>query len=136
MRKLLIALLLVSSVFLIAWALLPANQWLLSPEERTRLVLSQDIQKMMAEEGESSRFWHSLKDIKINYTEAALLHFIREDNLPLQIQTDGKYELHIQMIRWIEGHRYGLVVDFEIYDAESDNKVGEFGRTYHIGYIW
>lgn len=134
MRKTAAALILIS-VLVIAFTLSPLRSFLISPEKRTRTMVAQDIENLMVS-GQVGDFWSSLKDIQLQFSDSSLFHYLNRDHLPVSLANDGKYELQIQVIRWIEGHRHGLVMDFEVFDTETDNKVSEFGRTYHVGYIW
>ena len=129
-------LLLTLSVFVLLFAALsPLRHLWKAPEDRARQIVAQDIENLVAS-GQVGEFWGSLKDIQLQFSDSSLFHYLNRDHIPVDLTEEGQYELHIQVIRWIEGHKHGLVMDFEIFDVASQNKVSEFGRTYHLGYIW
>jgi hypothetical protein len=134
MKKLALALFILS-VAALGLAFSPLTHLSQSPEERARAIVAQDIENMV-QSGQAGDFWSSVKDIQIKFSDGSLFHYLSDENLPITKKADGKYVLHIQVLRWIEGHRHGLNMDFEVYDSATENKVAEFGRTYHIGYIW
>lgn len=119
----------------LAMAFSPLRSLFQPTEERVRSIVEQDIQNLMGS-GQVGDFWSSIKDIEIKYSDGSLFHYLTREDIPVTLQEGGKYELHIQVLRWIEGHKHGLNMDFEVFDTATSNKVAEFGRTYHIGYIW
>ncbi len=128
-------LLIILSVVIFVIAIWPLRSMWKAPEERARDIVAQDIEKIVAS-GQVGELWGSLKDIQLQFSDSSLFHYLNREHIPVSLKEEGKYELHIQVIRWIEGHKHGLVMDFEFFDVASQNKVSEFGRTYHLGYIW
>ena len=54
----------------------------------------------------------------------------------ITINKQGTYTLELFVIYWTESFRYGAVVNMEIIDKRTNNRVWESARTYKLGLVY
>lgn len=48
---------------------------------------------------------------------------------PLGTHQDGKYKMEVSIDDWKDGSDYGLMIQYQMFDIESQNMIWELGRT-------
>ena len=55
---------------------------------------------------------------------------------PIKLNPKGRYKLEVFLIHWIEGYRYGAVIQYHLVDLATTNTIWELDRTYHLGFVY
>lgn len=106
--------------------------WFLPPPQKLELVWNDDLKLL-----QNSRHASLLQDVR-EVKLRATAHSPAQDWLPkvraaVPTKKDGKLILDIFLIHQIEGHRYGVIMQYALLDAKTGNMVDEFARTLWLG---
>ena len=113
----------------------PQVQFYLKPKHERLLILwKKDIGKLYKDKN-SRKIFESLARVDVHFTDPQVADEFSEFKAPFKTSDSSGYILKLNITRWIHKNRYGFVIDHEIFD-QSDDKVYEFGRTYHVGFIF
>lgn len=121
-----------------------------SPYEKLVATLNEDIKNLAASK-KLPPAWNDIKEIKFKGDNTwpvqdwlTKLSPPKTSPAPKKIPTkpaivakaNGRFRLDIFLIHWIEGYRYGAVVQFQLIDLATTNTVWELDRTYKLGFIY
>lgn len=111
-----------------------ADYWLLTPKEKF-LKSWQDDTALLRKTKNLPAGWDHIKTVEIKSDNSPATTWV--DNLKQRIPVDpnGTYKLNVIVIHWIEGNRYGAIVQYSLTDTKSGNTVWEISRTLHLGYL-
>ncbi len=59
--------------------------------------------------------------------------WIEKIKTPIEKNKDGDLLADVFVIHQIDGHRYGVIIQYEFIQLKDENKVGEFARTLWLG---
>lgn len=111
-----------------------ADYWLLTPKEKFMTSWKEDV-NLLRKSKKLPAGWDHLRDVEIKSDNSAAIDW--SANLKQQIPTDpnGTYKLGVMVIHWIEGNKYGAIIQYSLTDLKSGNTVWEISRTLHLGYL-
>lgn len=118
--------------FLAVYFGLQQRFWLLPPSEKLEFVWTDDFK--LLQKSRHASLLQDVREIKIRTTP----HSPAQDWLPkvkaaVPIKKEGKFVLDVFLIHQIEGHRYGVIMQYALLDAKTGNMVDEFARTLWLG---
>lgn len=109
--------------------------WIKPPEQRLSIIWQRDIDHLKKEK-KLPQVFNEISKVQVNSPDARIAEWIDDVKIPVSRNQKGQYTMQIMLVQWIEGHQYGVVVQYDIFDSQTENKVFELGRTFHLGYIW
>ena len=79
-----------------------------------------------------------VRAFELHYSDPQVASELEALVVPLVKNPNGKFLVRIEIIRWIDGHHYGYVLQHNFFDLTlgEHEKVHEFGRTYQVGIFW
>ncbi len=131
-----IGVVLVVSAFALAAliALVGFNQryWLLPPPEKFQQSWKADLGLLAStKQGEMLKRVAKIRVRSDGHSPAS--DWIETIKPPIEKNKDGDLLADIFVIHQIDGHRYGVIVQYEFIQIKDENKVGEFARTLWLG---
>ena len=127
--------LLLSSLALAALiALVGFNQryWLLPPPEQFEQSWKADLGLLAnTKQGEMLKRVAKMRIRSDGHSPAS--DWIEKIKPPIEKNKDGDLLADVFVIHQIDGHRYGVIVQYEFIQLNDENKVGEFARTLWLG---
>lgn len=127
--------LLLSSLALTALiALVGFNQryWLLPPPEKFDQSWKADLDLLAkTKQGEMLKRVAKIRVRSDGHSPAS--DWIEKTKAPIEINKEGDLLADVFVIHQIDGHRYGVIVQYEFIQLKDENKVGEFARTLWLG---
>ena len=109
--------------------------WLSPPIEKFQQSWAEDIQ-LLEGSGKLPKEWKSIRSIKVEAANPPATDWSATALPPVQITSDGKYRLDVFVIHWLEGFRYGVVIQYNLIDLQTQNKIWELGRTLKLGIVY
>lgn len=127
--------LLLSSLALTALiALVGFNQryWLLPPPEKFEQSWKADLD-LLANTKQSEMLKRVAKIRVRSDGHSPAADWIEKIKTPMEKNKDGDLLADVFVIHQIDGHRYGVIVQYEFIQLKDENKIGEFARTLWLG---
>ena len=111
-----------------------ADYWLLSPRDKFLRSWREDLTRLQKAKTLPTG-WDHVRTINVRSDNSPAADWV--DALKARIPTDpsGTYQLNIIVIHWIDGTRYGAIIQYNLTDTKSGNTVWEISRTLHLGYL-
>jgi hypothetical protein len=106
--------------------------WLLPPEEKLISSWKSDLQ--LIGNTKQAAMFKRVGKVRVRANDhSPAQEWVEKIHPPIDIAKNGDILADIFLIHQIEGHRYGVVVQYEFIDMKTNNKVGEFARTLWLG---
>lgn len=106
--------------------------WFLKPEEK--LVSSWKADLELIKNTKQAALLKRVSQIKLRANDhSPAADWVEHIQAPIEKNKSGDILADVFLIHQIEGHRYGVVVQYEFIDLKTNNKVGEFARTLWLG---
>lgn len=106
--------------------------WLLPPPEKLVASWKADIQ--LIKDTKQAALFKRVGKVRLRANDhSPAADWIEKIHAPLETVKNGDVLADIFLIHQIEGHRYGVVVQYEFIDMKNNNKIGEFARTLWLG---
>jgi hypothetical protein len=102
--------------------------WLENKPEEMRALWKQDLQ-ILIQNQKLPKQWEEIKEVKYNPLTPSTAKFLKDIEPPLLSQKDGKYRLEVTLDDWKENNEYGLMIQYQLFDLQSQNMIWELGRT-------
>lgn len=111
-----------------------ADYWLLSPREKFLRSWQEDLTRLKKAGTLPASFDH-IRSIEIHSDNSPAADWV--DALKSRIPSDptGTYKLSVMVIHWIDGNRYGAIIQYNLTDTKTGNAIWEISRTLHLGYL-
>jgi hypothetical protein len=127
-------------LFLAAGALIAYDQfhleyWMTPPEKRAESKWKSEIEKTLKVSKKLQTAIYLIKSIEMTTTDQQFKDLIDKSKSPFKKANNGKYDLKLQFMPWIEEMKYGYLIQHEFFD-ETGNKVIEFTSNVEIGKLW
>jgi hypothetical protein len=119
----------------IAWVSLDLGFWTASPREKFLKTWAEDIRLLQAS-GTLPPAWSQIKDINIRTDNSPIHEWLEKAELPIKKNPKGNLLLEVFAVHWIEGHRYGVVLQYKLLDGQTKNTIAELGRTFKLGIVY
>lgn len=130
-------LLIVSLALAILVILVGFNQryWLLPPEQKLASSWKADLQLIQTTKSSNqAALLKRVKDVRVRANDhSPAVEWVDKIQVPIEKNKSGDILADVFLIHQIEGHRYGVIVQYEFIDTKNNNKVGEFARTLWLG---
>jgi len=122
---------------LVCIALIPSvNFWILPPQVKFARAWKTDID-LLNHQNAAPKAFGQIREIHFRSDESRIYDWYQATTTaPIPTKKDGKYRLEILALSFIDGYRYGAILQYNWVDLESGNTVGEFGRTLRLGLIY
>jgi hypothetical protein len=138
MQKKIGIILFIASILTILWlgyTQLRVDYWLKPPSEKLSIVWSTDIKNL-----EKSKMlppqWQDVKEVVVKTDNSPLLDWTAKLKPPISTNTNGHYRLEVFFVLLLDGNRYGTVVEYDLIEISTKNKIWELGRTYKLGLFY
>jgi hypothetical protein len=109
--------------------------WLLKPAEKMASAWSDDI-RLLEKSRKLPKEWNQIREVSIRADNSSIQEWLKELRPPIHRDPKGKYRLDIFLVFWIEGYRYGTVVQYYLVDLQNENTIWEDGRTFKLGIVY
>lgn len=128
---LIISLIVIGGVFAVATK---ADYWLLSPKDKFLQRWQQDT-ALLRKSKSLPPGWDHVRSVDVRSDNSPAANWV--ESLKSRIPTDptGTYQMNVMIIHWIEGNKYGAIVQYTLIDTKTGNTVWEISRTLHLGYL-
>ncbi len=123
------------AVFLITAHLLRVEYWLSPPNEKFQQSWREDIQLLEKSKNLPAQ-WQEIGEVYLRSDNSPAQEWITTKANPIKTNSKGKYKLDVFVIHWIEGYRYGAIVQYSLVDLTTDNTIWELGRTFKLGIVY
>ena len=130
--------LIISSLLLgifISFTFLHLDFYLKKPQDKFAAAWQADIQ-LLEKSGKLPKEWKEIREISVKGQASPVTEWVGEVTPPIPAFKAGKYRLNVFVIHWIDGYRYGVVIQYDLVDLKSQNVVSEIGRTLKLGYVY
>ncbi len=111
------------------------NYWLSPPKEKFFESWSADLDNLKSS-GKLPKAWDEIKQISVKSDNSPAQDWLATTPPIIKTNSHGNYRLEIFVIHWIEGTRYGVVVQHSLLDLQNNNTVWELSRTYPLGFVY
>lgn len=125
----------VTSLILVCFTVLHIDYWLAPPYEKFKRSWAEDV--LLLEKSKSlPKEWDSIREIAIKSDNSPAQDWIAETQAPITVTSKGNYRLDVFVIHWLEGYRYGVVLQYNLVDLRNQNTIWELGRTLKLGWVY
>lgn len=109
--------------------------WLLPPEEKLESQWQDDLQLLRSvPSAKASELIGRVAKIRLRGAgNTPLDDWLPRVRIPLATNPSGDLIADIFVVHQIEGHRYGVIIQYEFIETKTNNKIGEFARTLWLG---
>lgn len=111
-----------------------SDYWLLSPKEKFLRSWQDDLNLLQKRKALPEGFSH-LKSVEIRSDNSPASEWVESLRSKIPLDPTGTYQLKIMVVHWIDGNKYGTIVQYTLVDTRSGNTVWEISRTLHLGYL-
>lgn len=132
---LLLILVSIVSIIWISFSYFRVAYWIKPPKEKLEITMTEDFRNLEKAHSLPSA-WKDIKEVKIRGDNSPVQEWIPKFRIPVSRNPNGKYCLEMFLIHWIEGSRYGVVVQYNLVDLTDNNTIWELNRTYKLGFIY
>lgn len=106
--------------------------WLLPPEQKLISSWREDLQ--LLKKSKQAELLSRVSQVRLRANDhSPAADWVEKIQAPIEKNKSGDILADIFLIHQIEGHRYGVIVQYEFIDTKTKNKVGEFARTLWLG---
>lgn len=123
-----------------------ASYYIKSPYAKLMSRWSDDI-RLLQRVDKLPKQWAEIKELEIggdnswptqDWLEKITTSAKAEINSVLSIKKNpnGRYKLEVFLVHWIEGYRYGVVVQYHLVDLATTNTIWELDRTFKLGIVY
>ena len=133
----------IASIIWLAAVYFNLGFWIAPPNQKFLRSWSEDIQLLENTKNALPKEWHQIREISVKADNSPIQDWLQikgwEESLKKPIPIDpknGQFRLEIFLIHWIEGYRYGIVVQYNLVDLRNNNTIWELGRTLKLGAIY
>ena len=139
MNKKLASLLFIAAFFIVFcafWFPLRGSFWVAAPQKKFELAWKNDVELL-----QNSRMlpkqWDQIREIRLSSDNSPIQNWLTQVKAPIHTDPNGRFRLDIYFLHWIEGYRYGVIVNYRLEDlANKNNTVWEQARTFRLGLVY
>lgn len=111
------------------------NFWVAPPAQKMSVAWADDI-RLLEKSGKLPKQWAEIREVSIKADNSTIQEWLKELHPPIQRNPKGKFRLDVFLVFWIDGYRYGTVVQYHLVDLTNENTVWEDGRTFKLGAVY
>lgn len=109
--------------------------WFAPPANKFALATRTDM-KLLEKNHYLPKAWSKIKSIEISSDASHVQDWLKADAFDIAKVNSGEFTLNIFVSEWIDGYRYGALVQYDLIDIKSKNTVWELNRTYKLGWMY
>lgn len=106
--------------------------WLLTPVDKFNKSWTDDLTSLRATAKLPNEL-DNVANIQIRADNSPAQNWLPYLKPPIKKKSDGKYKLNVFITHWIEGNRFGVIVQHNLIHLPSGNNVWELNRNYKLG---
>ncbi len=125
----------VVTVLAVIWSALEVDFYLKPPHEKFITRWKADLTQLEKAKKLPSQ-WNDIREVQVRSDNSPIQDWLPKIKVPISTNPNGRYRLEIFLIHWIENNKYGVVMEYNLIDLVTNNKVWEFGRTYPLGFVY
>lgn len=128
---------LISALVIVAFSMLflKASFWLAAPQEKFIRSWQEDI-ALLEKSNKLPKEWFNVREVRLRTDNSPVQSWTEHNKHPIKMNPNGTYALNVMLIHWIEGYRYGVVIQYNLVDTKNDNTIWELGRTLKLGIVY
>jgi hypothetical protein len=134
MKKISIALVLVA-IFGAIFFTTNLKFWLLPPAQKFSIAVADDL-KLLDQKHFLPEAWQKIQKISLSSDASHVSNWLNEQSFQIPVQKNGEYILEIFVSEWIDGNRYGALVEYDLVNIKNKNTIWELNRTYKLGFLY
>ncbi len=125
-----------ATLLLIGWIGFNGDYWISPPKEKFLRSWRDDVH-LLEKTKTLPPAWKEIREITLKADPNSPADgWIQDIVVPVERNPKGKYRLEVFVIHWIDGYRYGAVVQYDLVDLSNDNTTWELGRTFKLGFVY
>ena len=109
--------------------------WFATPAKKFAMATRNDM-KLLEKNHSLPKIWSKIKKIELSSDASHVQDWLNADAFDIPKTNNGDYTLDIFVSEWIDGYRYGALVQYDLIDIKTKNTVWELNRTYKLGIIY
>ncbi len=106
--------------------------FLFSPGDRLVVLIKNDLEKLNSARGLPEE-WEGVKNVRYVISSERIKKIPEKFKTVFPRNENGNFVLVVSIVDWEQASKFGVVVQYEIFEAESENKIWELGRTFELG---
>ena len=106
--------------------------WVMPPPEKFAAEWRRDLD-LLEKSGKFPEAWNNLSEIQFNSNDTQVQEWYKKTGSPFGAKKDGAFKLDVLGVHFIEGNRYGVIIQYNWIDTKSGNTVGEISRKLKLG---
>lgn len=130
--------LIVFSTLLVAVALahyFRLSYWMAPPAEKMAIAWADDM-RLLENSKKLPKQWSEIREVAVRADTSVIQDWLKNLTPPINRNPNGNYKLETFLVFWIDGYRYGTVVQYHLVDLRNQNTVWEDGRTFKLGFVY
>ena len=109
--------------------------WAATPAKKFALATRTDI-RLLEKNHYLPPAWSKIKSIEVSSDASHVQNWLTADAFDIPRKKDGEYNLEIFVSEWIDGYRYGALVQYDLVEIKTKNTIWELNRTYKLGVMY
>ncbi len=109
--------------------------WMLPPSQKFSVAVAEDL-KLLDQKHFLPEAWQKIQKISLTSDASHVSNWLDEKSFQIPVQKNGEYILEIFVSEWIDGYRYGALVEYDLVNIKNKNTVWELNRTYKLGFLY
>ena len=128
-----LGLLIVASIASVVWTYLNYGNFWETPSQKMISMWARDYNDLK----NSNQIWEQVAGVNVTSSDPTLLRWFDEHRVtPIQINRSGKYGLDVDLLYWMEGRKYGILVHYDFINQISGDKEEEIVRSVQLGWLF
>ncbi len=109
--------------------------WLAPPHKKFALATRTDFNLLMKNHYLPPS-WSNIRTIEISSDASHVQDWLGPEAFDVKKKADGEFALKVFVSEWIDGYRYGALVQYDLINLKTKNTVWELNRTYKLGLMY
>jgi hypothetical protein len=123
------------AVFGILFFATNARYWTLPPAQKFSISVAEDL-NLLEQKHFLPEAWQKIQKISLTSDASHVSNWLDEKSFQIPLHQNGEYVLEIFVSEWIDGYRYGALVEYDLVNIKNKNTVWELNRTYKLGFLY
>ena len=109
--------------------------WISPPAEKLNRTWASDLQ-LLESSHKLPKQWDQIREVTVKADNSVLQDWLHDIKPPIKKNPAGRFRLDTFLVFFIEGNRYGTLIQYHLIDLANQNTVWEDGRTFKLGIIY
>lgn len=101
-----------------------------SPGVKLKATIEKDISKSLSKETPENQ--SNIHHVKFVYRSTTALEFLKKHPPQFHTNKNGKVWLEVEVLDLQDNEEPSFITQISVFDVKSQNKISEFGETYHF----